>query len=123
MARPCGSRAIEGLHPAGFAAIHLSVDDLGRLKMSELHEHRLKRLSMRSWRRGTKEMDLVLGPWSDVHLSQLSAEKLNTYEALLDENDQDLMPWVLGQAPAPAHIQELILEISEFAGNRWTPKN
>lgn len=86
--------------------------------MSELHEHRLKRLSMRSWRRGTKEMDLILGPWSDAHLPALTGAKLDTYEVLLDENDQDLLPWVLGQAEAPAALQELIAEIGAFARAR-----
>ncbi len=32
--------------------------------MQETAEARLKRMRMRSWRRGTKEMDLVLGPWA-----------------------------------------------------------
>ena len=39
--------------------------------MAETAEARLKRMSMRSWRRGTKEMDLILGPWSDAHLAGL----------------------------------------------------
>ncbi|MGN0932416.1 succinate dehydrogenase assembly factor 2 [Falsigemmobacter intermedius] len=86
--------------------------------MSELHENRLKRLSMRSWRRGTKEMDLVLGPWSDMHLKDLTGAKLDTYEQLLNENDQDLLPWVLGQAEAPEALRDLIAEIGDFARAR-----
>ena len=86
--------------------------------MSELPEHRLKRLAMRSWRRGTKEMDLVLGPWADAHLAGLTGSTLDTYEALLDENDQDLLPWVLGQSEAPEPLRELIAEIAAFARAR-----
>ncbi len=84
----------------------------------ETNEARLKRMAMRSWRRGTKEMDLVLGPYADAHLAGLSEEKLAVYDVLLEENDQDLLPWVLGQRPSPAAIADLIAEIGVFARNR-----
>lgn len=73
---------------------------------------------MRSWRRGTKEMDLLLGPWADAHLGGLSPERLETYDALLAENDQDLMAWVLGQAPAPGHLAALLDQIAAFGAER-----
>jgi antitoxin CptB len=81
-------------------------------------EARLKRMKMRSWRRGTKEMDLLLGPWADEHLGGLSPEGMDTYDALLEENDQDLMAWVLGQAPAPAHLSALLDQIAAFGSER-----
>jgi antitoxin CptB len=90
--------------------------------MTETAQARLKRMSMRSWRRGTKEMDLVLGPWSDAHLAQLTAEQLDLYEAVLAENDQDLMSWILGQTPPPAPIAAFLDEIGQYARNRLTPK-
>ena len=84
----------------------------------ETPEARLKRMTMRSWRRGTKEMDLVLGPFADANLAKMSEAKLLTYDQLLDENDQDLLPWVLGQSDAPAGLADLIAEIGVFARNR-----
>jgi antitoxin CptB len=81
-------------------------------------EARLKRMKMRSWRRGTKEMDLLLGPWADAHLGGLSPEGLETYDALLAENDQDLMAWVLGQAPAPGPLAALLDQIAAFGAER-----
>lgn len=60
----------------------------------EDHGTRLKRLKMRSWRRGTREMDLILGPFADTELAALDAGALDAYERLLDENDQDLYPWI-----------------------------
>ena len=81
----------------------------------ETSEARLKRMSMRSWRRGTKEMDLVLGPWSDANLAQLDEARLSLYDTLLAENDQDLMAWLLGQAPAPAPLAAFLAEIGDFA--------
>ena len=90
--------------------------------MSETAEARLKRMRMRSWRRGTKEMDLVLGPYADAHLESLDEARLATYDALLNENDQDLLPWVLGQKPAPAELAALITEIAAFARARLNPE-
>jgi antitoxin CptB len=91
--------------------------------MIETAEARLKRMSMRSWRRGTKEMDLILGPWSDVHLAGLDAARLETYEALLAENDQDLMAWVFGQAAPPEALAALLAEIAAYARGRLVAKS
>ena len=81
----------------------------------ETPENRLKRLRMRSWRRGIKEMDLILGQFCDERLDGLSPEMLNDYEALLAENDQDLYRWVTGQEPAPDRFVPLIGEIANQA--------
>ena len=81
-------------------------------------EARLKRMGMRSWRRGTKEMDLVLGPYADAHLAAMDEPMLALYDRLLNENDQDLLPWVLGQHPAPAEFAALIDQIAAFARAR-----
>jgi len=71
-------------------------------------EHRLKRLAIRSWRRGTKEMDLILGRFWDEQGRALDGPTLDLYEALLAENDQDLYLWVSGQSPAPKRFAALI---------------
>jgi antitoxin CptB len=73
---------------------------------------------MRSWRRGTKEMDLILGPYADAHLAAMSPDRLALYDALLGENDQDLYPWMTGAAPAPERFAPLIAEIASFARDR-----
>ncbi len=87
-------------------------------QMIETAEGRLKRMRMRSWRRGTKEMDLILGPWADAHLAELDEPTLALYDVLLEENDQDLLPWVLGQGAAPAALAGLIAVIGSFARAR-----
>jgi antitoxin CptB len=63
-------------------------------------ETRLKRLKIRSWRRGTKEMDLILGPFCDAEAAALPEGDLDLYEALLSENDHDLYSWVC-RCPRP----------------------
>ena len=81
--------------------------------MSEPHEHRLKRLYMRSIRRGIKEMDLILTAYAERALADMSDAELTLYDALLHENDQDLYQWVSGQAQPPERFKSMISDISE----------
>ena len=83
--------------------------------MIETPEARPKRIRMRAWRRGMKEMDLILGPWADVSLTELDAATLDNLDALMAQNDQDLYQWVTGQAHPPAPFAALIAEIGTFA--------
>ncbi len=76
--------------------------------MSETPEARLKRMKIRSWRRGTKEMDLILGPYADANLAQMDEAALDLYDDLLEENDQDLYQWVSGQGAPPERFTALI---------------
>lgn len=80
----------------------------------ETAEIRLKRLRMRSWRRGMKEMDLILGGFADARLAGLAAPALDAYEALLNENDQDLYKWVSRAAPTPAAHRGIVEVIAAF---------
>ncbi|AXX98547.1 FAD assembly factor SdhE [Profundibacter amoris] len=83
--------------------------------MGETKQDRLKRLKMRSWRRGIKEMDLILGPFSDTELEGLDEAQITVYDAMLSENDHDLYQWVTGRVAAPPEYLELLKIISEFA--------
>ncbi len=83
--------------------------------MDETRETRLKRMAMRSWRRGTKEMDLILGPFADARLGQMGGAALDLYDALLSENDQDIYPWVIGAGAAPERFRGLVAEIAAHA--------
>jgi antitoxin CptB len=76
---------------------------------------RLKRLRIRSWRRGIKEMDLILGAFCDEELAGLPDEEVVLYEALLSENDHDLYGWVTGRSEPPAHFKALIARIATHA--------
>lgn len=80
--------------------------------MTETAEHRLKRLKMRSMRRGTKEMDLILQHFAEEELAGLSPQHLDAYEALLAENDQDLYQWISGQATAPAGFTGILDKVT-----------
>ncbi|RYH10066.1 succinate dehydrogenase assembly factor 2 [Tropicimonas sp. IMCC6043] len=86
----------------------------------ETREMRLKRLHMRSWRRGIKEMDLVLGRWSDDMLATMDAAELDLYEDLLGEMDQDLLRWITGLDPVPERYRLLFARISDHAKAQGT---
>ncbi|WP_353620643.1 succinate dehydrogenase assembly factor 2 [Paracoccus sediminicola] len=78
---------------------------------------------MRSWRRGMKEMDLILGPFADSQLANLPPEMLERYEAMLNENDQDLYRWIVarlkGEPAGPETLSELLDVISANAFGRF----
>lgn len=84
----------------------------------ETPEIRLKRLRLRSWRRGTKEMDLIFGKWFDAEGAVLSGAELDAYELLLEENDWDLYYWVTGAQPCPAEKTPLIDRIARHHAMR-----
>lgn len=81
----------------------------------EPHDARLKRLKMRSMRRGIKEMDLILIAYSEARLDRMTDTELTLYDALLSENDQDLYQWVSEQAAPPAEFKPLIADIRAIA--------
>jgi antitoxin CptB len=76
---------------------------------------RLKRLRIRSWRRGTKEMDLILGGFCDAEVGQLHDDEIALYEDLLSENDNDLYQWVTGQVAPPPRFAALLDRIATHA--------
>lgn len=83
---------------------------------NEPRDIRIKRLTMRSWRRGTKEMDMILGPFADARLADLDPQFLDQYETLLEENDQDLYIWVTKAGLRPDQYVSLLSRIADFHG-------
>lgn len=86
--------------------------------MAETEEARLKRLKIRCWRRGIKEMDLILGRFADARLASMTGPELDTLEALLEENDWDLYYWVTGARDVPEDFAPLVGRIATFHGLR-----
>lgn len=82
--------------------------------MNETREIRLKRLCMRSWRRGTREMDLILGPYADEVLAALEGAALDEYEALLEQADPDLYAWICGAGEPAARFRPAVERIRRF---------
>lgn len=84
--------------------------------VAESPEIRLRRVRMRSWRRGIREMDLVLGGFADGALAGLDAGALDAYEALLSENDHDIYQWIAGRVETPVNHLETVARIRAFRG-------
>lgn len=82
--------------------------------MHETREVRLKRLRVRSWRRGTREMDLILGPYADGSLTSLDDVALYAYEALLEQADPDLYAWIAGATEPAAPFLPMVERVRRF---------
>ncbi len=78
---------------------------------NETRAVRVKRLAMRSMRRGIKEMDLILSAYADDMLARMSPEALDLYDRLLNENDHDLYQWVTGQVAPSEPYGDMIADI------------
>jgi antitoxin CptB len=80
-----------------------------------MDDARLKRARLRAWRRGFREMDLILGPFADQHVQDLPEEELAAFEALLEEPDQDVYGWIIGrEQPPPEHDTPLMKKLQAF---------
>lgn len=73
-------------------------------------DDRRKKLIYRSWHRGTREMDLLMGSFADLHVPGFDADELDQYEAILVENDPDLYNWITGGEAAPANLVTPVME-------------
>jgi antitoxin CptB len=66
---------------------------------------RLRRLGFRAWHRGTKEADLLIGGFFDRYAQGWSEAEIAGFEALIEEQDVDIMAWAIGTAAIPARYQ------------------
>jgi antitoxin CptB len=71
---------------------------------SEGLDARRRRIKFRSWHRGIREMDLVLGRFADAQLSQLTDAELDEVERWLDIPDPQMFAWVSGAEATPAEF-------------------
>ena len=72
-----------------------------------------KRLLIRSWRRGTKELDLILGRFSSDNVGKLKMAELDLYERLLSNDDHIIYGWLFGKEESPEIFHSLIKQIQE----------
>ena len=82
---------------------------------AEPRDHRIKRLAMRSMRRGIKEMDLILSAFAAGALADMDEAALTQYDLLLEENDHDIYAWINGQQAAPERYAALTAHIRVMA--------
>jgi antitoxin CptB len=77
--------------------------------MSAALPARLARARFRAWHRGTREADYMIGCFFDRHHARWSEDDLAWFEALLEEDDVEIMAWALGTRTAPARFEGAML--------------
>jgi antitoxin CptB len=73
----------------------------GSLLSSSALDERRRRILFRAWRRGLKEMDLVMGRFADANLAAMSESELAEFERLLDVADPQVLAWIMGDETPP----------------------
>ena len=73
-------------------------------------DERRRKLKFRAWRRGFREMDLLMGSFADAHVAELSDEDLSEFERLLATPDWEVFAWLVGQKPVPDNFKSDLLD-------------
>lgn len=82
------------------------------------HAELLKRLRWRC-RRGTRELDALLGGWLNTHAGNADETALAAFGALLDQPDPALWDWLIGHAQPPrADWRAIVAQIRFDGGER-----
>jgi antitoxin CptB len=75
----------------------------GSTRSSDGLDARRRRVLFRSWHRGIREMDLIMGRFSDAHIDGLTDAELDEYERLMELRDQEILSWIDGTGTVPAN--------------------
>ena len=78
-------------------------------RSSEGLDPRRRRLLFRAWRRGVREMDLIVGRFADAHIEALDDAGLDDFERLIEAPNAELYAWVIGAADVPARYDTAVL--------------
>lgn len=70
-----------------------------------------RQLTFRSWHRGTREADLLLGGFADRHLAAFDWAELHHYQRLMEESDPDLYNWISGREPLPESLRSTVSDL------------
>ncbi len=85
----------------------------------DMLDRQRRRIRVRAWRRGMREMDLILGGFVDARVETLDASELAQFEALLDADDDVAFRWFCGAEPLPpAYDTPLFKKIAAFHADR-----
>ena len=68
---------------------------------SEDLQVRRRRLLFRSWHRGMRELDLLMGRFAEATLDCLTPDELSELERLIELPDHELFTWLIGEAEVP----------------------
>src|SRR5437868_13155738 len=86
----------------------------GSTRSSQGLDPRRRKLLFRSWHRGMREMDLVLGRFADAEIASLGNSELDDYELLLEAQDRDVFSWLTVEAETPSLYTPVLRKIRAF---------
>jgi antitoxin CptB len=78
-------------------------------RSSEGLDVRRRKLLFRAWRRGVREMDLIVGRFADAHIGTLDEPALDDFEHLIEARNDDLYAWIVGAENIPADYDTQVL--------------
>jgi len=82
----------------------------GTTRSSADLDPRRRRILVRAWRRGIREMDLVIGGFADAEITTLNDKELDELELLMAEEDADIFRWVTGEEAIPERFRTAMFE-------------
>ena len=83
-------------------------------------DERRRKLCFRAWRRGFRELDLLLGTFADASAAALSDEDVTSFEQLLGLPDWEVYAWITGQKPVPDNHKSALLD--KLIAFRYAPE-
>ena len=81
----------------------------GTTRSSEGLSERRRKLLFRSWHRGIREMDLIMGGFADASIAAMTDSELDELERLLDVPDQEIYSWITGEGAVPARFRQRLV--------------
>jgi len=95
----------------------------GTTRSSEGLDIRRRKLLFRSWHRGMREMDLIMGGFADSTVADLAETELADFERLIEAPDRAILAWVTGEEAVPVdHDTALFRRLREFHLSRDRPR-
>ncbi|MGN6748368.1 MAG: succinate dehydrogenase assembly factor 2 [Xanthobacteraceae bacterium] len=89
-------------------------------------DERRRRLLFRAWRRGVREMDLIVGRFADACIDTFSDTALDEFERLIEVPNAELYAWIVGNEAVPATqdtpVLRQLIAFHDRTGERETPK-
>lgn len=70
-----------------------------------------KKLIFRSWHRGTREADLLIGSFADKYVPTMTDEQLEEYISIIERSDPDIYNWITEREEAPKELQNSVLKL------------
>lgn len=77
----------------------------------------LRELIHKSWHRGCKETDILLGFFARDTLGAMDAIFLEKYSKFIYESDWDIYAWLTEEAKSPEKYRDIIKKIQDYHSN------